>query len=544
MSNNYGFDFLKSEHRLDEEGQPLAPVTAVVSSTSYEVDDDALMDADEHMARLQEAALHKPDLEKQFDILHFLQKHRSSGCLAASLLYRKTGIDLDMDTNVAAMLRNNPKIRIEMSPDPENPAAMIETYAYQAKYSRIRDKSSLLAQINRMANGVPLKDLVDSYESVVDDVQALITAGDIIAVANPEDKDKILFPRGDDFLVELDGLLSLPSQMQQQQVTTPAAMMNGNGNGTVHYPDDATSMPAPSPRLPEVTVVETDVDPRNQVRRGEAIQVGGQWFRVSSAVKDGPLSEQPAKAQAPLSVVSLADLSRDNEKTGYIRPFTMKQLPLDATLNADSQRNIIAAKTAREKLSKLAHGRSGGVAGQLLLGSHAHASNPVSLASSLSGSAGSNVMRNKRPISKISSGDMLVQSNGHSAAAMVKKEDLEKAASDPALALYGHALRHGCTRDVRELYLGTKDLVPKSDTDLEKSLREHKLLEPGEALRQARLGKLANLDNDGKVRKRRYYERKNQRITNTHLEGTKIGSILALAADEQRQGKTVGDGGM
>ena len=64
-------------------------------------------------------------------------------------------------------------------------------------------------------------------------------------------------------------------------------------------------------------------------------------------------------------------------------------------------------------------------------------------------------------------------------------------------------------------------------------------------MRRPRLTKTgANVDNDGKPKKRRYYERKNQRMTNTHLEGTEIGAVLARATEKQKQGKSVGDGGM
>lgn len=52
------------------------------------------------------------------------------------------------------------------------------------------------------------------------------------------------------------------------------------------------------------------------------------------------------------------------------------------------------------------------------------------------------------------------------------------------------------------------------------------------------------MDNDGKPKKRRYYERKNMRRTNTHLDGTDIGRMLARASERQALGKSVGDGGM
>jgi len=290
-----------------------------------------------------------------------------------------------------------------------------------------------------------------------------------------------------------------------------------------------------------------------QIRRGEAIQVGGQWFRVSSAVRAGvTLSEQPVRAQAPLSVVSLSDLSKKNEIDGYIRPLSSKTLPLDHKLSEEAQKNILDAKAARERLLKLTHGRTGGVAGQLL-SSQAHASNPAMLAASLSGSSASSMMR-KRPNTAMSSSTP-TSSNATTAAGggattsvaplVQNKEALKKAAADPALALYCHARRHGCTKDVRQMYLETRSLVPEADRDLHQLLIKHKLLEPGEQLRKPRAPKTgSNVDNDGKPKKRRYYERKNQRMTNTHLEGTEIGKVLALAAEKQRQGGAVGDGGM
>jgi hypothetical protein len=87
-------------------------------------------------------------------------------------------------------------------------------------------------------------------------------------------------------------------------------------------------------------------------------------------------------------------------------------------------------------------------------------------------------------------------------------------------------------------------MIPSNDAELQKMLVENKLLEPGEEMRRAKLQKRSNVDNDGKPKKRRYYERKNQRMTNTHLEGTEIGAMLHQAAERQREGKQVGDGGM
>ena len=114
---------------------------------------------------------------------------------------------------------------------------------------------------------------------------------------------------------------------------------------------------------------------------------------------------------------------------------------------------------------------------------------------------------------------------------------------DPSL-YYIHARRHGCTKDVRQMFLATRADVPESEVVLHKLMIQHKLIDPGEPMRRPRMKLQSNLDNDGKPKKRRYYERKNQRMTNTHLIGHEIGAVLAKAADRQQQGKEVGDGGM
>jgi TFA2 Winged helix domain 2 len=579
MSNSYGFDFLRSEHKDlenadddDDDGRDDDDNNNVpqIASDAYLAQKNAI------------DVRNKPDLEKQFLILAFLQAHPGSGCLSPPIIYRATGIDLDIDVNVAGMLQKNPKIRVERVPDPENPSLTVATYAYQAKYSSVRDRTSLLAQINRMSSGVPMRDLSDSYPGVDDDLKMLITAGDVIAVYNSEDKDKILFPRGESFIVELDGLVVLPKQVcnaydecevekknyeekkrkWQEEVEKHNERKNKHKDqnrsiqeeeeGARPENDDSMLMPPPPSKrsitIPECYIVETDVDPQKQIRRGEAVCVGGQWFRVSSAVRAGvPLHEQPARAQAPLSVVSLEDMSKRNEIDGYIRPLSESQLPVDGALSESAIRNLSNAKYAREHLIKLSHGltRSSGSAGATsaaqLAGSHAHSSNPATLAASFASSTINNFHLRKRSSAMNDAGT----GNSSTSDPILTKEALQKAASDINLALYSHARRHGCTRDVRQMYLQTRSYVPEADIDLQKVLIEHKLLEPNEQMRRPRLTKQgSNVDNDGKPKKRRYYERKNQRMTNTHLEGTYIGAILAQAAEKQKQGKSVGDGGM
>jgi hypothetical protein len=543
-ANSYGLDFLRTEHTLNENVEPAQNLPLVKTESYFAADGDALA----------ASVAHKPDLEKQFDVIHFLQKHRSAGCLAPSVIYERTGIDLQEDEAVAQMLQHNPKIRVEQVPDPENPTLMIETYAYQSKYNHVRDRTTLLAQINRCKNGVARRDLDDAYDGVEAHLDALITAGDVLAISNTEDKDKIIFPRGEAFIVELDGIVSIleektelidpvdqtvksepetektPNSPNGVKPTDTSIGDQANEGAPIEVKNDASVDPPPPPKKVEFYYLETDIDPRTQIRRGEAVQVGGQWFRVSSAVREGTLKEQPVRAQAPLSVVSLTDLPKRNEQDGYIRPLSEKVLPCDAPLASSSIDNLKKAKMARDRLFKVAHGRTGGVASQLL-GSHAHASNPTTLAASFGTSS---TTSRKRP-------------NKSSYMNSARKQDGIKAketASDPHLSLYSHARRHGCTMDVRSMYLATRSKIPESEAELKRLLVEHKLLEPGEQMRRPRLQRKANVDNDGKPKKRRYYERKNQRMTNTHLEGTEIGAVLRRATEKQKQGEAVGDGGM
>lgn len=504
-TNRYSFDFLKNEHTLGQadvprparSSMPIAPASMQTVSA--------------------ESVAHKPDLEKQADILRFLKAHRSAGYLPPSIIYRGTGIDLDEhDESVARMLELNVKISVEQVPDPENPQIMLSTYAYQSKFNNVRDRGTLLAQINRKPDGVSQKDLNDCYDGVEEDIKALVTGGDIIAVHNSEDKTNVLFPRGDTFLVELDGMITISERC--------------------HNGEHASST---NKKHRFAVLIDTDLNPTKQVRRGEAVCVGGQWFRVSSAVnRGGSLEEQPARARAPLSVTSLTDPPKRNLQDGYVRQFDEKTIPIDKPLSPAALENSEKAIEARKRLQKLAGGRSHSTgATSQLLSNLAHSSNPTTLAASFSSSGQGH---RKRPASHS-------KASGHSTSAEQARKDakaIQEAASDPNLALYTHARRHGCTKDVRQMYLETRELIPTDESKLKSVLVEHKLLEPNEQWRRAKLVKKADVDNDGKKKKRRYYERKNQRMTNTHLVGTEIGALLADASEKQKQGKSVGDGGM
>jgi hypothetical protein len=498
MSNTYGFDFLRQEHLEQKDVQDDSDVPSLPQEHVLEEDMDTPMHE-------------RSDLEKQFEVVQFLKKHRSSGCLLPSIIYRDTGVDLSEDISVVKLLLNNSVIKVEEMPDPENPTLTIYTFGYQAKFHNVKNKTGLLAQINRERNGIRQEHLMDSYDGVEDDIQDMITSGEIIAIFNEEKKDRVLFPRGESFIVELDGHVTIDNQL--------LAAMDAN------------------PELSQkVHTVKTDVNPTIQIRRGEAVWVGGQWFRVSSAVREGTLRDQPKEAQAPDSVSMNKDLSKKNELEGYSRIFHQTALPLDNYLSQDAIANLAAAQEAQKELQRIASSQGRAVtggAGSQLLSSNATAKNPEALAEEFAVSRG--IRR------RVASGVSVIDAK--------KKAELmeaaKKAASNHAL-IYCHARRHGCTKDIRDLYLATRHEIPKPEQEIElhKRMIKEKLIE-NELLKRPKISKdNANLDEDGKPKKRRYYERKGQRITNVHLENTELGRLLAAAAEKQAMGKSVGDGGM
>lgn len=588
MSNVYGFDFLRSEH-VSSNHDDTTTLHELLPTQSFDQSNQEEAAQGPELTTTTTTSHHyheKTDLEKQFDVIQFLQNHRSSGCLPPSIIYKSINVDLSeggRDENVTKLLLKNARIKVEEIPDPENPTLTILTFGYQAKFNNVRNRTGLIAQVNRAKNGIRRKDLLDSYEGIEEDIDELITSGDVIAVLNSEDKDKILFPRGESFLVELDGIVRMQDlnreeliakyTPKQNHITTAATETTTETTTTTASPTvdvkESTLIKSSGPseevqqeaiRKAEMEIekslylAKTDVNPKHQIRRGEAIWVGGQWFRVSSAVREGiPLSEQPTKAQAPLSVTSRKEMSKKNEVEGYIRKFDGKTIPLDHKMQTETIENMQAAMEALKNLHDVASKHRGASGkpqkgpGAQLLSSNANAGNPEELAAAFACSVSSVNFRRRPGLGPVGNRNHLLLS--HSADAKRAAEDLEmtkKVASNPNL-VYARARRHGCTLDVRDLYLATREEIPppEQEVDIYNMLIKYKLLEPEEPMKRPRMSKRnMMLDENGKPKKRRYYERKGQRLTNTHLIGTEIGQALAAAAEKQQQGKSVGDGGM
>jgi len=115
----------------------------------------------------------------------------------------------------------------------------------------------------------------------------MIVGGEIIAIKNKDSKTLVLYPRGKAFLTGLSG-----------QITA----------------------------IPARQSVTTTITAKDEIRRGEAIRIGHEWYRVSCAVGSGNTSEQTQRSTAPPSVTLDKDLS---EKNNYYLRFTENEIPLD-----------------------------------------------------------------------------------------------------------------------------------------------------------------------------------------------------------------------
>lgn len=148
------------------------------------------------------------------------------------------------------------------------------------------NRMELLSVIDKVKNGIPVRDISDCYPGISDDIEEMILCGNVIACKNKEAKDIVLFPRGPKFLTPLSGTVTA---------------------------------------YPMSHLIRTSEDLRNEIRRGDAIYVGENWYRVASAISSTK-SNQPERAKAPLSVTSTTELS---ERNVYIDEFSSEILPLD-----------------------------------------------------------------------------------------------------------------------------------------------------------------------------------------------------------------------
>jgi hypothetical protein len=197
---------------------------------------------------------------------------------------RDLDIDLHEDIQVLGMIKSNARVDTEVDSDGN------VSFGYRSKYN-INNKIELLQIIAKNRHGIVLQDIKDCYADIEIDSSSLIIGGDIIATRNKDLKSLVLYPRGEPYYSQLSGTV--------------------------------TAIPG-KPSIHTSSALEAEI------RRGEAIKVGADWYRVSSAIT----GQQTQRSVAPPSVTLDKDLS---ERNLYCTPFTAEALPLDGDFDGEQE---------------------------------------------------------------------------------------------------------------------------------------------------------------------------------------------------------------
>ena len=100
-------------------------------------------------------------------MLDFLQRCEAAGASAAEVR-AATGHDLAADSQLAAALAGNPKVRHEPADEGEDGEAR---WAYVPDAGGVRDRGSLLEYVWRRGAPVAVSEVADAYRAVMADIE-------------------------------------------------------------------------------------------------------------------------------------------------------------------------------------------------------------------------------------------------------------------------------------------------------------------------------------------------------------------------------------
>ncbi|EGZ23905.1 hypothetical protein PHYSODRAFT_325079 [Phytophthora sojae] len=244
------------------------------------------------VSQVDASSVPKNDGAKVYKILEYLRKVPMHKAVAVADIFKHTGVDLTMDDQVEQRLKNNPKVRVQG-----------DQYAYQAKYD-IKNRMQLLKILDRIPEGMPIEDLIDCYVGVEDDLKELTRTGEIICLKNADKGAEVYYSRGPAFLVDLSGVATVEA-----------------GSYLAHSSQEITG----------------------EIRRGDALRIGDNWFRVSAAVKSSSTTRPaPFAGMATKSVSSTRD-PNVSKKIKYMFKFDKDHLPLDVPFPDAKRRNIASS---------------------------------------------------------------------------------------------------------------------------------------------------------------------------------------------------------
>ena len=221
-----------------------------------------------------------------------IQYLRSISTKSASIdeIKKECQVDLYKDSETFSLLRKHKKITSHLNDKKIWYFQYLEKYKISNKYELLR----LISHEHDAYVGIALEDIRSCYDGIQQDIDTCLRCGDLIACRNQDTKDKILFPRHQAFISPLSGLVTA---------------------------------------FPNKNYVKTSMNLVPEIRRGDAICIDQQWFRVSSSTKSNSLTE-PLRSVAPLSVSSEKEMSSQNV---YIEKFDEERLPIDAPFQCEDE---------------------------------------------------------------------------------------------------------------------------------------------------------------------------------------------------------------
>ncbi|KAM3198274.1 hypothetical protein ACQJBY_073430 [Aegilops geniculata] len=125
------------------------------------------------------------------DVIALLERTR--GALTAHQINELTYVDIDGNGAVAESLRNNAKVRFDG-----------ERYSYKRTHD-VKGKGELLSLVISFPDGLPASEVEDAYPSVLEDLQALKSSGDIYLLS--VERDMIAYPNDPRSRMEVDAEL-------------------------------------------------------------------------------------------------------------------------------------------------------------------------------------------------------------------------------------------------------------------------------------------------------------------------------------------------
>ncbi|XP_004294670.1 PREDICTED: uncharacterized protein LOC101299939 [Fragaria vesca subsp. vesca] len=148
-----------------------------------------------------------PDGAQVKRVIDLLRKTRQA--FTPEGIYENCFVDVNHNQTVFKCLTDNPKVHYDG-----------KCFSYKSKHA-VKDRSQLLAIVQKFPEGIPVIDLKDAYPSVMEDLQALKAAGDIWLLSSFSAQEDIAYPNDpklprievDDDLKTCFRKIELPSNM-------------------------------------------------------------------------------------------------------------------------------------------------------------------------------------------------------------------------------------------------------------------------------------------------------------------------------------------